>query len=162
MSSRTGRSQRRSRLRQKRAVMDPFAGTALRGLGGPAGSPRSNPIPSTSPDNGSWAGYSLYAISLEVSEKPIADAPPEPALHCTHRCRSPSESPPQSSPCEPVPIGNAPLHDPPSTSAAFWLATSLCCVREAYDRWWEEKRGGRRFGGLVHVCTPGSSVQRVG
>ena len=92
---------------------------ASRGLGDPAGSPRSNPIPSTLSDDGFWAGYSLFSISPEVFGKPIVGALLAPAPHCTHHCRSPSESPPRSSPCEPAPIGGAPLHDLPSILVAF-------------------------------------------
>ena len=36
---------------------------ASRGLEGLAGSPRSNPIPSTLPDIGFWAGYRIFSIS---------------------------------------------------------------------------------------------------
>ena len=109
---------------------------ALRRLRGPAGSLRSNPTPSTPPDDGSWVGHSLYAISPEVSGKPIAAALPAPAPRCTRRSRSRSESPPQSSPCELALIGDAPFRDPPSALVASWLATSLClcCVRRAYSR----------------------------
>ena len=72
----------------------------------------------------------------EVSGKLIADALPDLAPYCcTHRCRSPSESPPQPSPCEPAPIGTAPLPDVPSTLVTLvtsLLATFLCCARRAY------------------------------
>ena len=134
---------------------------ASRGLGGRAGSPRSNPIPSTLSDDGFWAGYSLFSISPEVFGKPIVGALLAPSPHCTNHCRSPSESSPRSSSCEPAPIGDTPLHDLPSTLVAFLLATSLCCVCGACDRWCEWKHG-HRISGFVHVCTPGSSVQCTG